>query len=140
MIDNRTAPYAAFILRMSLGVMFIAHAMLKLLVFTLPGTVQFFQSVGYPGFLAYIVFAAELMGGTLLVLGAYTRWVALALIPILLGAALVHAPNGWVFSAPNGGWEYPVFLALAALVQALLGDGALALRAASAGVARRQPA
>jgi putative oxidoreductase len=80
------------------------------------------------------------MGGTLLVLGAYTRWVALALIPILLGAALVHAPNGWVFSAPNGGWEYPVFLALAALVQALLGDGALALRAASAGVARRQPA
>jgi putative oxidoreductase len=52
----------------------------------------------------------------------------------------VHAPNGWVFSAPNGGWEYPVFLALAALVQALLGDGALALRAASAGVARRQPA
>src|SRR3970040_2519001 len=99
MIDNRTAPYAAFILRMSLGVMFIAHAMLKLLVFTLPGTVQFFQSVGYPGFLAYIVIAAELMGGTLLVLGAYTRWVALALIPILLGAALVHAPNGWVFSA-----------------------------------------
>ena len=119
MIDNRTAPYAAFILRMSLGVMFIAHAMLKLLVFTLPGTVQFFQSVGYPGFLAYIVFAAELVGGALLVLGAYTRWVALALIPILLGAALVHAPNGWVFSAPNGGWEYPVFLALAALVQAL---------------------
>jgi putative oxidoreductase len=123
---------------MSLGVMFIAHAMLKLLVFTLPGTVQFFQSLGYPGFLAYIVFAAELAGGALLVLGAYTRWVALALIPILLGAALVHAPNGWVFSAPNGGWEYPVFLALAALVQALLGDGALALRASSAGVARRQ--
>jgi putative oxidoreductase len=138
MIDNRTAPYAALILRMSLGVMFIAHAMLKLLVFTLPGTVQFFQSLGYPGFLAYIVFAAELAGGALLVLGAYTRWVALALIPILLGAALVHAPNGWVFSAPNGGWEYPVFLALAALVQALLGDGALALRTSSAGVARRQ--
>jgi putative oxidoreductase len=76
----------------------------------------------------------------LLVLGVYTRWVALALIPILLGAALVHAPNGWVFSAPNGGWEYPVFLAVASLAQALIGDGALALRASSAAVPRRQPA
>jgi putative oxidoreductase len=79
--------------------------------------------------MAYVVVAAELIGGGLLVLGVYTRWVALALIPILLGAALVHAPNGWVFSAPNGGWEYPVFLAVACAVQALLGDGALALRA-----------
>ena len=138
MIDNRTAPYAAFLLRLSLGVMFIAHAMLKLLVFTLPGTVQFFQSVGYPGALAYVVFAAELLGGAMLVVGVYTRWVALALIPILFGAALVHVPNGCIFSAANGGWEYPVFLAVAALVQVLLGDGALALRASSAGVARRQ--
>ena len=116
------------------------HALLKLLVFTLPGTVKFFEMAGYPGFIAYVVVAAELIGGGLLVLGVYTRWVALALIPILLGAALVHAPNGWVFSAPNGGWEYPVFLAVASLAQALIGDGALALRASSAAVARRQPA
>ncbi|HSW52130.1 MAG TPA: DoxX family protein [Sulfuricaulis sp.] len=133
MINTNTAPYAALLLRLSLGVMFIAHALLKLVVFTLPGTVQFFEGLGYPGFLAYVVFGAELVGGVLLVLGVYTRWVALALVPILIGAALVHVPNGWVFSAPNGGWEYPVFLVVASVVQALLGDGALALRAPVAG-------
>ena len=133
MTSPQTAPYAALLLRLSLGGMFIAHALLKLLVFTLPGTVQFFETLGYPGFLAYVVFGAELAGGALLVLGIYTRWVALALIPILIGAAMVHVPNGWVFSAPNGGWEYPVFLVIASVVQALLGDGALALRAPAAG-------
>ncbi len=129
MIDTRTAPYAALTLRVSLGVMFIAHALLKLVVFTLPGTAQFFGKVGLPGELAYLVFAAELIGGAMLVLGVYSRWVALALIPILLGAAWVHSGNGWVFSAPNGGWEYPVFLAAASAVLYLLGDGAYALRA-----------
>ena len=139
MINTNTAPYAALLLRLALGVMFIAHALLKLVVFTLPGTVQFFEGLGYPGFLAYVVFGAELVGGALLVLGVYTRWVSLALVPILIGAALVHVPNGWVFSAPNGGWEYPVFLVVASVVQALLGDGALALRAPAAGRVR-QPA
>jgi putative oxidoreductase len=133
MTYTQNAAYAALLLRLSLGVMFIAHALLKLMVFTLPGTVQFFEGLGYPGFLAYVVFGAELAGGVLLVLGVYTRWVALALVPILIGAALVHVPNGWVFSAPNGGWEYPVFLVVASVVQALLGDGALALRAPAAG-------
>jgi putative oxidoreductase len=108
--------------------MFIAHALLKLFVFTLPGTAQFFESVGYPGWLAYGVFGAELIGGILLILGVYSSWVALTLIPVLIGAALVHAPNGWVFSAPNGGWEYPIFLIAACATQALLGDGAFALR------------
>ena len=136
MLNSQTAPYGAFVLRISLGLMFIAHALLKVFVFTLPGTVQFFQSVGLPGALAYLVVAAELVGGTMLLLGLYTRWVALALLPILLGAAWVHAPNGWVFNAPNGGWEYPVFLAVASLVQSLLGDGAYALVPRSAQLRR----
>jgi putative oxidoreductase len=126
-IDNRTAPYAATLMRVSLGIMFIAHALLKLFVFTLPGTAQFFASVGFPAWTAYPVFAAELIGGTLLVLGLYTRWVAVMLIPILLGALMTHWGNGWVFSAPNGGWEYPLFLTVMSVVQALLGDGAFAL-------------
>jgi putative oxidoreductase len=123
MIDNRTAPWAALVLRVTLGVMFISHALLKYTVFTLPGTAKFFESLGLPGPLAYVVFWAELAGGVLILAGVYSRWVAAALIPILLGAAWAHAGNGWVFSAPNGGWEYPVFLAAAAAVQALLGDG-----------------
>lgn len=127
MIHNPTAPYAALLLRVALGVMFIAHALLKIVVFTVPGTVQVFESVGFPGALAYVTIAAELGAGALLLAGVYTRWVALATVPLLLGAAWVHLPNGWVFSAQGGGWEYPVFLAVAAVVQFLLGDGAYAL-------------
>jgi len=127
MINQTNAPYAALVLRVALGVMFVAHALLKIVVFTVPGTIQFFESVGLPGFSAYIVIAAELAAGALLIAGLATRWVALATIPILLGAAWVHLPNGWVFTAQGGGWEYPVFLAIAAFVQFLLGDGAYAL-------------
>ena len=127
MTDSRTAPYAALLLRVSLGVMFIAHGLLKVFVFTVPGTVQFFGSLGLPPVLAYGTIAAEVIGGALLVLGIGTRWVALALIPVLLGATWVHAGNGWLFTAPKGGWEYPLFLTLAAGVQALLGNGALAV-------------
>ena len=127
MIDNRTAPYAALVLRVTLGVMFIAHALLKFYVFTLPGTAKFFESLGLPGPLAYVVFWAELIGGALILAGVYSRWVAAALVPILLGAAWAHAGNGWVFTAPNGGWEYPAFLAAAAAVQTLLGDGKYSL-------------
>jgi putative oxidoreductase len=134
-IDVRTAPYAAFVLRVALGLMFIAHALLKYYVFTLPGTVQFFQALGLPGPLAYVTFWAELVGGALILIGLGSRWVSLALIPILLGALWAHAGNGWLFTAQNGGWEYPAFLAAAAVVQALLGDGRFAL----ASILGRQP-
>lgn len=128
MQNTRQTDIAAFILRLSLGVMFIAHGLLKVLVFTLPGTVQFFASAGFPGWSAYPVVGLEIVGGALLVLGIGVRWVSLALIPVLLGALSVHLGNGWVFSAPNGGWEYPAFLAVAAVVQALLGAGAYAVK------------
>jgi len=108
--------------------MFLSHGLLKILVFTIPGTVSFFESVGYPGWMAYLAIAAEIGGGTLLILGVYTRWVALALLPLLLGAAKVHLGNGWLFSNQGGGWEYPVFLVVNAVVLVLLGDGAWALQ------------
>jgi putative oxidoreductase len=127
-IDNRTAPYAALVLRVSLGVMYMAHSLvLKHFMYTLPGTAQFFESIGLPAALAYLTFWGELLGGLALVAGIGTRIVALGLIPILLGATWVHAGNGWVFSAANGGWEYPVFLIAASVVAALLGDGRYAL-------------
>ena len=129
MIDTRTAPFAALVLRVALGVMFIAHALLKYYVFTLPGTVKFFESIGLPGPLAYVTFWAELIGGTLILAGAGSRWAAVALIPLLIGAIWAHAGNGWLFTAPNGGWEYPAFLTIAALAQALLGDGKFAVSA-----------
>jgi putative oxidoreductase len=122
------ADLAAFILRVSLGAMFLAHGLLlKVFVFTLPGTAQFFASLGLPGWTAYAVTAAEIAGGVLLILGVQVRLVALALLPVLLGALWVHAGNGWVFTAKGGGWEYPAYLAVLSVAQALLGEGAFAL-------------
>jgi len=140
MIDNRTAPYAALVLRVALGVMFLAHSLyLKVFVFTLPGTVGFFESLGLPAAAAYLTIFAETAGGIALILGFQTRLVALALIPVLLGATWVHAGNGWLFTAQGGGWEYPLFLTVAAVVQALLGSGAYAVKG-PAFIDRRVPA
>ncbi|KAA0010373.1 DoxX family protein [Billgrantia pellis] len=115
--------HATALLRVSLGIMALAHGLLKVFVFTVPGTVGFFESLGLPAFIAYLTILAEVGGGLALVLGIYTRWVSLALVPILLGAAWAHAGNGWVFSNPGGGWEYPVFWTVTLLVQAGLGSG-----------------
>jgi putative oxidoreductase len=128
MIDNRLAPYGAFALRASLGVMFIAHAYLKLAVFTVPGFEGFLGKVGLPTLLAWPIILAEFAGGLAILAGFYGRLVSVALLPVLLGALFVHAPNGWVFNAPHGGWEYPAFLAAAALAHALIGDGAFAVK------------
>ena len=130
MIDTRFAPYGALVLRVALGVMFIAHAYLKLAVFSVPGFAGFLGQVGLPGFLAWPIMLAELIGGLAILIGFHGRLVSAALLPVLLGALAIHAPNGWVFNAPNGGWEYPAFLALTALAHVLIGDGALALRPA----------
>ena len=128
MTDSRNTAIAALLLRVSLGTMFIAHALLKYFVFTLPGTAEFFQSLGLPGVLGYVVFAVELIGGLLLIAGVSTRAVALTLVPVMIGATWAHAGNGWLFTVPNGGWEFPAFWTITLIVQALLGDGAYALR------------
>lgn len=131
MIDSRTAPYAALLLRVSMGLLFLAHGLLlKVFVFTIPGTVGYFQSIGYPGFFAYLVILGEIGGGLALILGVRTRLVSLLLIPIMLGATLQHLGNGWVFSSTGGGWEFPAFWTVLLAVQALLGDGAYAWRPA----------
>jgi putative oxidoreductase len=129
-LDRITAPYAALLLRLTLGVVFLAHGLFKVLVLTLPGTAAFFVEHGFPGWTAYLVFLAEVLGGAALVVGFYTRAIAVALVPVLLGAFTVHWPNGWYFGAPHGGWEYIAVLLAALLVQAGLGDGRFALAAA----------
>ena len=129
MIDTRTAPYAALLLRVSLGTLFLAHGLvLKVLTFGIPGTVGYFQSLGFPGSFAYLVMLGEIGGGLALILGAHTRVIALLLLPLMIGATLQHVGNGWVFSGNGGGWEFPVFWTVLLFVQALLGDGAYAWR------------
>lgn len=127
------AEWGATLLRVSLGAMFLAHSVvLKLLTYGLPSTAAFFQGVGLPGWLGYVTFACEAVGGVLLVLGVQARWVAVALSPFLLGALFaVHLPNGWVFTSTGGGWEYPAYLFVLCIAQALLGDGTLALSPSS---------
>lgn len=126
-------PYGAALLRVSLGTMYLAHSIvLKLMTFGLAGTAGYFQSIGLPGWLAYATFAAEAIGGAMLVLGVQARWVALALTPALLGAIIwAHAGNGRVFNAPGGGWEYPLYLVVLPTAQFLIGDGALTLKPSS---------
>jgi putative oxidoreductase len=126
-------PYGAALLRVCLGLMYLAHSIvLKLMTFGLAGTAGYFQSVGLPGWLAYVTFAAEAVGGAMLVLGIQARWVAPALTPALFGAIIwAHAGNGWVFNAPGGGWEYPLYLIVLSAAQVLVGDGALAVKPSS---------
>lgn len=126
MTTQSSNDYAALVLRLGLGAVFIAHALLKILVFTPEGTAGFFASLGVPGWLAYPVIAAELLGGIMLVAGIKTRLVALALIPVLIGSiALVHGSNGWLFANEGGGREYPLFLIVAAISLSFLGDGTM---------------
>jgi putative oxidoreductase len=125
------------LLRVSLGLMFLAHSvLLKHFEYTLPGTAQYFQSIGLPAFLAYVVFWMEAVGGAALLLGIGTRFAAAALVPVLVGATWAHAGNGWVFSNAHGGWEYPLYLAVLSGAQVLLGEGAYALSR----LVRRAPA
>jgi putative oxidoreductase len=128
MIDATTAPYAALILRISLGLLFLAHGLLKLLVFKPAGAAGYFKSLGLPGWLAYVTMAAEIGGALALVVGIYPRYVALVLMPLILGTIVtVHGKNGWLFTNKDGGWEYPMFWAAALGVQFLIGDGAWTL-------------
>lgn len=120
--------YAALVLRLGLGTMFLAHGALKIFVYTLPGTVGFFEQAGFPGWTAYLVAYAEIGAGAALLAGLAVRIVSIAMLPVLLGALYVHFGNGWVFSNANGGWEYAGFLAVASVAQALLGPGRFALR------------
>ncbi|MFD1160760.1 DoxX family protein [Roseovarius aestuarii] len=119
-----TSSLAALMLRLGTGTLFIAHGLLKLVVFTPAGTAGYFESIGLPGMLAYLTIVAELGGGVALIAGVYTRLVSLALIPVLLGAAYFgHGSNGWGFSNEGGGWEFPVFWAVVMLALAILGNG-----------------
>jgi putative oxidoreductase len=129
MIDTRTAPLGLLLLRLTLGALFLAHAGLKLFVFTPAGTAQFFGSLGLPPALAYVTIAWEILGAIALIAGVWPRAAALALIPVLLGAiATVHGHAGFFFSNTNGGWEFPAFWIVGLLVLALGGDGAFTLR------------
>ena len=124
---SRTSSYGPLLLRVALGVIFLAHAYAKAAIFTFSGTEQYFAAQGFPAWTVSPVFAAELLGGLALIAGVRVRWVAALLVPTMLGALKTHLPNGWSFMAPGGGWEYPALITVALVVQWTLGAGAYAL-------------
>ena len=128
MSRSELVPYAALLLRISLGTLFLAHGLLKLLVHKPAGTAAYFRSLGLPGFVGYLTMTAEIGGGVLLILGVATSFVAFALVPLILGTiVMVHGAKGWMFTNEGGGWEYPALWAVALVVQALLGSGTYSL-------------
>jgi putative oxidoreductase len=127
-MNTSTLNHGAFINRLALGTILLAHGALKIFVFTIPGTVGFFESLGLPATMASLTIFGEVTGGTALILGIYPRLVALLSLPILAGAAWTHLANGWLFSNQGGGWEFPVLLIVLALVVAMQGAGSLAIK------------
>lgn len=125
---NNQADVAALVLRVASGVAFLAHGWMKVSLFTIPGTVAFFESLGLPGIFAYLTILAELGGGLALILGVAVRSVSVPLIAILLGSVWAHSGFGWTFSNEGGGWEFPLFWAIVQGVILLLGAGAYAVR------------
>ncbi|HYC03810.1 MAG TPA: DoxX family protein [Azospirillaceae bacterium] len=128
MEPNRFLPYTAFVMRVAMGAMLLGHGFYYKIMLAGPDkVVPYFESIGYPGFFAYLVIFGEVAGGVALILGVFTRLVCLLLLPIMLGATWQHIDNGWLFTAKGGGWEFPSFWITALLVQASIGDGAFGL-------------
>ena len=126
--NTQNLNYGATITRLSLGVILLAHGLLKIFVFTIPVTVGFFESLGLPATVAYLTIFGEIAGGAALIIGIYTRLTALLSVPILLGATWAHAGNGWVFSNQGGGWEFPALLVVMAIAVAVQGSGSFAVK------------
>lgn len=130
---NKTdsASQAIALLRVTSGTLLFTHGLIKVFIFTPAGTVGFFESIGFPGLLAYPVMAGEIGLGLALVAGFMTRWAAVAALPILIGSIVPHAANGFTFSNAGGGWEFPVFWSILLVAQAMLGSGAYAIGSAA---------
>ena len=127
-MNTSSKNHGAFVMRIALGTVLLAHGLLKIFVFTIPGTVGFFESLGLPAAVAHLTIFGEVVGGTALILGIYPRLVALLSLPILIGAAWAHIGNGWLFSNQSGGWEFPVLLIALAIAVTLQGAGSFAIK------------
>ena len=134
MIDQRTAPWAALLLRITLGSLFIAHLFWKFAI--LDGGLgkwwANFAVNGYPSITPWYCVSAEFAGAILLIPGICTRWIALYTLPLMAGAAQYWAVRkGFYFT--GAGSELPVMWSVMLVIQILLGDGPYAVVSSSLG-------
>jgi putative oxidoreductase len=123
------ASYGALLLRLILGIVYIMHAYLAAVVLGPAGMIdyQVKNGIPFPEIGAWYLILAHGLGGICLALGLFTRWAALANVPVMLGALLfVHLKSG--FWAHKGGYEYVLVLLVATLAAAMIGGGALSLK------------
>lgn len=125
--------YALLLLRVSIGICFIVHALGKLGIVG-PGNMQGFESwlkslnVPYPAVQARAAMLFELLGGILLTLGLFTRIGALMLIATMIIASLIgHKGGGYLITNNPPGNEYTINLAVVNAAIFLLGPGAFSL-------------
>jgi putative oxidoreductase len=114
--------FTVAMLRVFVGLVFVAHGWGK--VSDVPGTIQNFVSIGIPEpqTMVYVAIAGEFFGGLGLLLGALTRIAALGTLCTMLVAIItVHATHG--FWNKNGGFEYPLVLALVSMFFVSYGAG-----------------
>jgi len=128
MTEEKFADLGKLILRVGLGIVFIAHGQLKVFTFGLAHASEVFIGHGIPGWFAGPTAFVEIVGGTMLILGLKARIVSPLLFCVGFGAGWVHIGNGWNYtSPPNGGWEYGMFLAVASAAVFCLDSGSLTL-------------
>lgn len=128
MTETTNNQYVVLLSRVALAVILLAHGYAKIFIYTIPGTIGYFESMGLPSFTVYLTLFGEMAAGTAILIGLYTRLAALLSIPILIGAVGAHAANGWIFSNPGGGWEFPLLLVVLAVIVAIQGGGSFAIR------------
>ena len=124
----RTQGFGLVVLRVIVGIVFLAHGLQKVLQFGVGGFAGNLegQGVPLPLFFAVVVTLVEVVGGVALILGFLTRLVAVPLaIDMLVAMLMVHLPNG--FFMMNNGIGLTLILLAASVALALSGSGELSL-------------
>ncbi len=115
-----TVPQTLTVLRVTTALIFVAHAVVRITDSTIEQFGNFLNDRGFVigTLIVWILTAFEIIGGLLMALGIFTRWLALGFIMIItIGIIIIHAANGWfVGEHGTGGMEYSVLLIVALLV------------------------
>ncbi len=121
---DKLRPLALLLLRLGLGVIFIYYGYAKL--FSQAGqNVKFFQQIGFPSYMSYVVGIVELFGGALLIVGLFARIAGLLLAGTMAVAIWKVGLGKGVLAVPE--YQFPLAVGAGCLVVAAFGAGLLSL-------------